>query len=127
MQKASAKALEGPGKALADDLAELAEGNPKQIISAWEKAVEVQDHLNYNEPPDWYYTVRESLGYALLDQNDAVRAEKVFTEDLSENRLAGRSLNGLKVALQKQNKPVSAELEQKLSNAWRNATVSAAP
>ncbi|MGE8409610.1 MAG: hypothetical protein ACN6QH_21510 [Pseudomonas sp.] len=127
VKKASAQALEGPGKALADDLAALAEGNPKQVISAWEKAVEVQDHLNYNEPPDWYYTVRESLGYALLDQNDAVRAEKVFTEDLSENRLAGRSLNGLKVALQKQGKPVSAELEQKLSNAWRNATVSAAP
>ena len=43
VKKASAQALEGPGKALADDLAALAEGNPKQVISAWEKAVEVQD------------------------------------------------------------------------------------
>ncbi|MHA6196173.1 hypothetical protein ACX3YG_17575 [Pseudomonas wadenswilerensis] len=127
VQDASAKASGDKGKPLADDLAGLKGDAKAQVIAAWRKAVEVQDGLWYNEPPDWYYTVRESLGYALLAQGDALEAERVFTQDLSENRLSGRSLNGLKLSLQAQKKPVSAELEQKLANAWRNATVSAAP
>ncbi|WP_110972970.1 hypothetical protein [Pseudomonas huaxiensis] len=128
VQQASAKALGEHGKVLADDLGALQDDNKAQIIAAWRKAVEVQDGLWYNEPPDWYYTVRESLGYALLAQGMAADAEKVFSEDLSENRLSGRSLNGLKLALQAQKgKTVSLELEQKLQNAWRNATVNAAP
>lgn len=113
---------------LADDLGALQDDNKAQVLAAWRKAVEVQDGLWYNEPPDWYYTVRESLGYALLAQGMAADAEQVFSEDLSENRLSGRSLNGLKLALQAQKgKTVSLELEQKLQNAWRNATVNAAP
>ncbi|MCU1720343.1 hypothetical protein [Pseudomonas sp. 5P_5.1_Bac1] len=128
VRDASAKAVGKNGKLLADDFATLEDDSKAAIITAWKKAVEVQDGLWYNEPPDWYYTVRESLGYAYLAQGQAANAEKVFTEDLSENRLSGRSLNGLKLALQAQKgKTVSAELEQKLQNAWRNATVSAAP
>jgi len=128
VQATSARSLGDLGKPLADDLAALKDDDKAQVLAAWRKAVEVQDGLWYNEPPDWYYTVRESLGYALLAQGKAEDAERVFSEDLSENRLSGRSLNGLKLSLQAQKgKTVSAELEQKLSNAWRNATVSAAP
>lgn len=128
VQETSARSLGDLGKPLADDLAALKDDDKAQVLAAWRKAVEVQDGLWYNEPPDWYYTVRESLGYALLAQGKAEEAERVFTEDLSENRLSGRSLNGLKLSLQKQpGKTVSADLEQKLSNAWRNATVSAQP
>ena len=32
----------------------------------WGKAVEIQDALYYNEPPSWYYTSREALGFAHL-------------------------------------------------------------
>ncbi|NNJ16218.1 hypothetical protein CSV86_013820 [Pseudomonas putida CSV86] len=127
VQKTSAGAVGDLAKVLADDLAQLKGDNNAQILAAWRKAVEVQDGLWYNEPPDWYYTVRESLGYAYLAQGKALDAERVFTEDLSENRLSGRSLNGLKLSLEAQKKPVSAELEQKLATAWRNATVSARP
>lgn len=127
VQETSARSVGELGKALADDLAGLKDGNKAQVLAAWAKAVEVQDKLSYNEPPDWYYTVRESQGYALLAQGEAKKAERVFTEDLSENRLSGRSLNGLKLSLEAQKKPVSADLEQKLANAWRNATVSAKP
>jgi len=127
VQDTAARSVGDLGKALADDLAGLKDDSKAQVLAAWSKAVEVQDKLWYNEPPDWYYTVRESLGYALLAQGKAREAERIFTEDLSENRLSGRSLNGLKLSLVAQKKPVPAELEQKLSNAWRNATVSAAP
>jgi len=117
-----------PSQALATDLKSLQGDNQEQIIGAWRKAVSIQDALSYNEPPDWYYTLRESLGYALLAQGNAAEAEKVFREDLMGNRLSGRSLNGLKLSLQQQpDKPVPALLDQQLQTAWRNATISAAP
>ncbi|MFJ2364111.1 hypothetical protein ACIPIN_10495 [Pseudomonas sp. NPDC087697] len=110
------------------DLQALEGDRNAQIIAAWRKAVQIQDALNYNEPPDWYYTLRESLGYALLAQGQYAQAERVFREDLASNRLSGRSLNGLKVSLEKQpGKTVPTLLNEQLQTAWRNATVSPAP
>lgn len=110
------------------DLQALTGDAGQQQIAAWRKAVEVQDALAYNEPPDWYYTLRESLGYALLAQKRYAEAEQVFREDLAGNRLSGRSLNGLKLSLENQpGKQVPALLEEQLQTAWRNATVSPAP
>ena len=110
------------------DLQALTGDAGQQQIAAWRKAVEVQDALAYNEPPDWYYTLRESLGYALLAQKRYTEAEQVFREDLAGNRLSGRSLNGLKLSLENQpGKQVPALLEEQLQTAWRNATVSPAP
>jgi hypothetical protein len=94
--------------------------------SLWCKAVKFQDELNYNEPPDWYYTLRESLGYALLDKAPGA-AEEVFQDDLKENKNSGRSLNGLILSLNKQGKTVPPALKEQLSMAWRNATVNAMP
>ena len=34
-------------------------------IDAWTRAVAAEDALSYNEPPDWFYPTRESLGAAL--------------------------------------------------------------
>lgn len=110
------------------DLQALTGDAGQQQIAAWRKAVEVQDALAYNEPPDWYYTLRESLGYALLAQKRYAEAEQVFREDLAGNRLSGRSLNGLKLSLENQpDKQVPALLDEQLQTAWRNATVSPAP
>lgn len=57
-------------------------------------AVAVQDMLNYGEPPDWYFPVRESLGAALLIRADATTAEEIFREDLNRNPRNPRSLFG---------------------------------
>ena len=118
---------DGPGAALHRDL-ESARGGPGEVIVAlWQKGVEVQDALDYNEPPDWYYTLRESLGYAHLAQGQLADAERVFTADLRNNRGSGRSLLGLKTSLERQQKPVPAWLTEQLAAAWRNSTVSATP
>ena len=39
---------------------------PAEAVPHWEKAVALQDALSYDEPPAWYYPVRESLGAALV-------------------------------------------------------------
>jgi tetratricopeptide (TPR) repeat protein len=63
-------------------------------IDAWRRAVTVQDGLNYDEPPDWFYPVRESLGAELLRAGRGEEAERIFGEDLVRNPRNPRSLFG---------------------------------
>ncbi len=99
-----------------------AKGDKKAAVEAWHKAVEAQDALNYDEPPGWYYPVRESLGGALLLSGDAAGAEKVFRADLEQNPRNGRSLFGLMESLKAQGKQAAAQLVQwEFEMAWKNA------
>src|SRR5205823_963498 len=65
--------------AAASLVARLAE-NAEASVPVWKKAVEAEDALVYDEPPPWYYPVRESLGGALLRAGHASDAEAVFRE-----------------------------------------------
>jgi hypothetical protein len=129
LRQRSREALEASAaRPLSDDVQELRGTNAEQVIAAWQRAVAVQDALAYNEPPDWYYTLRESLGYAYLAQGQYEHAERAFREDLADNRLSGRSLFGLRRSLEHQpGKPLPAWLDEQFATAWRNATVSPAP
>jgi hypothetical protein len=51
-------------------------------IPIWRRAVEAQDALSYDDPPAWYYWIRQSLGAALLRSGRAAEAESVFREGL---------------------------------------------
>ncbi|MGC4048935.1 MAG: hypothetical protein QM757_05355 [Paludibaculum sp.] len=77
-------------------------------VPYWKRAVELQDGLNYDEPPAWYMPVRESLGAALLRAGDAVGAEAVFREGIRRSVRNGRMLFGLTKALEAQKKTESA-------------------
>jgi hypothetical protein len=96
-------------------------GNGRRAVELWRRAVAAQDALNYDEPPPWYYPIRESLGAALLRNGQAVEGEAVFREDLSRNRRNGRCLFGLMESLKAQDKLVDAEWVQKQQAAWRGA------
>jgi tetratricopeptide (TPR) repeat protein len=88
-------------------------------------AVDNQDQLLYNEPADWYYPVRESLGGMLLQSGDAKTAEQVFREDLERNPRNPRSLFGLAEALTRQNRGYEASwIKQQFETAWHGADVS---
>ncbi len=89
-------------------------------ISLLREAVAIQDKLNYGEPPDWFYPVRESLGGALLMSGDSAGAEKVFREDLERNPRNPRSLWGLHQALLLQKRDYDAGFVQKQFDAsWK--------
>jgi tetratricopeptide (TPR) repeat protein len=97
-------------------------GDYTQAISYWEKAVEVQDKLYYGEPPEWFYPVRESLGAALLLNDQADRAEAVFRADLEQYPRNPRSLFGLLKSLQAQKKSSNVEdVRREFEAAWKNA------
>jgi len=99
----------------------------RSAVELWRKAVAAQDALNYDEPPPWYYPIRESLGAALLRNGQAVEAEAVFREDLRRDRRNGRCLFGLMESLKAQNKLVDAEwVRKQYEVAWRGAPLSIA-
>ncbi|MGH9837482.1 MAG: tetratricopeptide repeat protein, partial [Blastocatellia bacterium] len=99
-------------------------GDRAGSIESWRAAVAAWDALNYNEPPDWYYPARESLGAALLLSGDAAAAERVFREDLKENPRNARSLFGLMESLKAQGKhDAAAFVEAEFKAAWKNAEV----
>jgi tetratricopeptide (TPR) repeat protein len=92
-------------------------------IAAWRDAVIAEDGLNYNEPPDWFYPTRESLGAALLRADRLEEAERVFRDDLTRNPRNGRSLFGVWQALVRVKKESAAAAEKQFREAWKSADV----
>jgi len=87
------------------------------------RAVELQDRLNYMEPPEWHYSMREALGGALLRAGDAREAEAVFRRDLELHPRNGRSLFGLLSALRMRGDTDGALLvEREFGEAWKHAS-----
>jgi len=98
----------------------MAKKDNSAAIALLREAVAIQDKLNYGEPPDWFYPVRESLGGAMLLSGDAAAAEKVFREDLDRNPRNPRSLWGLRRALLLQKRDYDAGFVQKqFETSWK--------
>jgi tetratricopeptide (TPR) repeat protein len=87
-----------------------------------QRAVSLEDTLDYDEPPDWLAPTRESLGAALLAAGKAAQAEGVFREDLRRNARNPRSLFGLAETLKVEGKSAeAATIQQQFLRAWRRA------
>ncbi|SHL21232.1 hypothetical protein SAMN05444266_102467 [Chitinophaga jiangningensis] len=85
-------------------------------------AVVIEDNLNYNEPPDWFFSVRHHLGAVLLKAGKFKEAEQVYRQDLKIWRKNGWALIGLHNALLQQHKDAAAQ--QALADfnaAWKYA------
>jgi tetratricopeptide (TPR) repeat protein len=101
----------------------LAKKDSAGAIEKLQSAVAVQDSLKYNEPEDWFFPVRESLGAALLMNGDAPAAEKVFREDIDRHPRNPRSLYGLQEALKAQKRDYDAGFVQKQFQAsWKGGS-----
>ena len=93
-----------------------------RAIKLWQQAVAAADQLPYDEPPVWFYPVRESLGAAQLVAGLAPDAERTFREDLEKHPRNARSLFGLQAALARQGKDADAVLvRREFDAAWKNA------
>lgn len=93
-------------------------------VPYWQRAVALQDALTYDEPPGWYYPVRESLGAALLRMGKPADAEIVFREGLRRSPHNGRMLFGLLESLKAQNKVAATEwIAGEFEKAWQHADV----
>lgn len=102
----------------------LARKDSTNAIAMLRQAVATQDSLNYDEPPDWFYPVRESLGAVLLLSGNAPEAEKVFREDLERNPRNPRSLFGLSEALRAQNRAYDAQfVDKQFQSNWKGTDI----
>ncbi len=109
---------------IADDQlnAKMAEmdGQNAAAIGWLRKAIEIQDELYYNEPPDWYFPIRESLGGLLLRSEQYPEAEVILRNDLEKHPLNGRALFGLWKSLEAQGKLTDAFwIKREFDKAWK--------
>jgi tetratricopeptide (TPR) repeat protein len=101
-----------------------ARGERATSIEAWRRAVTLESKLQYDEPPPWYYPVRESLGAALLRDGQAKEAEIVFRAAVEKRPRDGRLLFGLWKSVIAQGRDDEAALvEQRFHAAWKDAAV----
>lgn len=97
-------------------------GDYSSAIPLLKQAIELEDGLNYNEPPDWFFSVRHLLGDVLMNAKDYAAAETIYREDLTEWPKNGFALNGLYESLNGQNKKAEAEgVRQQMEAVWMYA------
>ena len=98
--------------------------SPAEAVPHWQRAVAMQDALTYDEPPAWYYPLRESLGGALLRAGRQAEAEALFREGVKRSPRNGRMLFGLMETLKAQNKMEAADaVRREFEAVWAKADV----
>ncbi|SKC05667.1 hypothetical protein SAMN05660841_03923 [Sphingobacterium nematocida] len=117
------------------DLAKIADGvlaaaiasrqsNLEKSISLLKDAILLEDNLNYNEPPDWFFSVRHHLGALLLGEGLYNQAETVYRQDLQKWKLNGWALFGLYKSLLAQGKKAEAlNVKSTFNKAWQYADI----
>ena len=102
----------------------VAENKVNQAILQLQEAITLEDALNYNEPPDWFFSVRHYLGDLLIKTQQYVEAEKIYNQDLINFPENGYALHGLQLALEKQGKNLeAATIKARFNKAWQYADV----
>lgn len=100
------------------------EKNYAQSINLLNKAVAIEDNLNYNEPPDWFFSVRHHLGAIQIEAGKYEDAIKTYEEDLKRLPKNGWAHHGLRLAYKKLNNKVKVqEVEQLINKSWATADV----
>ena len=89
-------------------------------ISHLEMALDKEGQLNYQEPPDWFFSVRHSLGSVLVKAKKFKEAEKRYNEDLEILPENGWALMGLYNSLRGQDKlEEAANVKKRFDEAWK--------
>ena len=84
-------------------------------------AVETEDLLDYDEPPGWYLSSRETYGASLFLAGNYNDAEKVFRADQMRRPNNSRSLFGLWQALEAQHSSEAGVVKQKFDRIWKGS------
>lgn len=110
-------------KTVAGELA-AARGELEAAIRHLEAGVDLEDDLNYDEPPSWHHPIRQTLGAIYLKADRPQDAERVYRQDLERFPNNGWSLYGLAKSLRAQGKTSEADaVERQFRDAWQHADV----
>ncbi|RYY30473.1 MAG: hypothetical protein EOO04_04680 [Chitinophagaceae bacterium] len=87
-------------------------------------AIGIEDGLMYQEPPDWFFSARHTLGHILLLAKKFPEAQKVYEEDLTKYPENGWALMGLYQSLVGQGKTSDAgAAKTRFDKAWTDADI----
>jgi tetratricopeptide (TPR) repeat protein len=101
------------------------EGKFEESVSILMEAVSLEDGLNYNEPPDWFFSVRHHLGAVLLEAGRAEDAIVTFEADLDRLPKNGWAMHGMLAAYADlEDTQKMAEIKKRLEVAWAHADIS---
>jgi tetratricopeptide (TPR) repeat protein len=114
-------------KALLSITADILEGEIQRTagdlpaaIKTFERAVQEDDALMYDEPEPLPFDARHFLGAALLEARQFAEAERVYREELLDHPHNGWSLFGLQKALAGQTK-TDAAVDADMNASWSRA------
>ena len=97
-----------------------AAGHLHAAIEAFERAVEIEDRLEYSEPEPLPFAARHWLGAALLEAGRFADAERVYRAELADHPNNGWSLFGLKTALAAQGK-AAPDVDAEFERSWERS------
>jgi len=98
------------------------QGDLDGAIAALEKAVSVEDEMDYDEPEPLPFAARHWLGAALLEAGRYEDAERIYREELADHPHNGWSLFGLQASLRGQGKADPA-VDQDFAESWARSDV----
>lgn len=88
----------------------------------FQEAIRIEDGLNYNEPPDWFFPVRHAYGSMLIEHGKFAEAEQVFRDDLRYNLNNPWAMFGLYQSLSQQGKAEeAAKFKTDFDRQWQHA------
>lgn len=100
------------------------EGQHAKGIKLLQEAVAIEDQLNYDEPPDWFFSVRHHLGAIQIEAGYYQDAIDCYQADLARLPKNGWALHGIELAYRKMNKQREAdEIKAQLEEIWATADV----
>ncbi len=96
----------------------------KEGIALLNEAIAIEDALNYNEPPDWFFSVRHYIGALQIKAGQYQEAINTYKQDLASYPKNGWALKGMAIAYQKigdtQNQ---RETQARYETVWSTADV----
>jgi tetratricopeptide (TPR) repeat protein len=99
-------------------------GNYPEALRLLKNAIAVEDNLRYQEPPDWFFSVRHSLGAVLIESGDYREAIAVYQEDLKNYPENGWALAGLMTAFEKLGDQADyRDYKNRFEQAWKHADI----
>lgn len=100
------------------------EKNYAEAVELLKEAVVFEDQLNYDEPPDWFFSVRHQLGNAQIAAGMFEEAIETYNEDLARLPKNGWAYHGLLKAYEKLgNEDGQREIEQLIQKHWTTADI----
>jgi len=108
----------------AEILAKQPEHDFKKSITLLREAVSMEDALNYNEPPDWFFSIRHHLGSVYILNGQKQIAIETYQEDLKHFPKNGWAYHGIKTAYEALNDKANTELYNNLfKESWQYADI----